>query len=142
MHFEMPDSAHTRGITRGYLAKNVYWQRYGAEDEPDEEGCNDSFEGEYVFDGEGNLNIRAGHSEESDVIGSIKAGGKVEVTKGNGEWAHVLYEGKTGLVKMEYLTAVDTEEEDGAKRQGDAGKAETAQRAQETEGGRETEPDE
>ena len=141
-HFEMPDSAHTRGITRGYLAKNVYWQRYGAEDEPDEEGCNDSFEGEYVFDGEGNLNIRAGHSEESDVIGSIKAGGKVEVTKGNGEWAHVLYEGKTGLVKMEYLTAVDTEEEDGAKRQGDAGKAETAQTAQETEGGRETEADE
>ena len=139
MHFEMPDSAHTRGITRGYLAKNVYWQRYGAEDEPDEEGCNDSFEGEYVFDGEGNLNIRAGHSEESDVIGSIKAGDKVEVTKGNGKWAHVLYEGKTGLVKMEYLTAVDTEEEDGAKRQGDAGKAETAQ---EMEGGRETEADE
>ena len=76
------------------------------------------------------------------MIGSIKAGDKVEVTKGNGEWAHVLYEGKTGLVKMEYLTAVDTEEEDGAKRQRDTGKAETAQTAQETEGGRETEADE
>ena len=75
------------------------------------------------------------------MIGSIKAGGKVEVTKGNGEWAHVLYEGKTGLVKMKYLTAVDAEE-DGAKGQGDAGKAETAQTAQETEGGRETEADE
>jgi len=61
------------------------------------------------------------------------------VTKGNGEWAHVLYEGKTGLVKMEYLTAVDTEEEDGAKRQGDAGKAETEQ---ETENSRETKADE
>ena len=73
------------------------------------------------------------------VANNIKAGDKVEVTKGNGKWAHVLYEGKTGLVKMEYLTAVDTEEEDGAKRQGDAGKAETAQ---ETEGDRETEADE
>ena len=114
-HFEMPDSAHTRGITRGYLAKNVYWQRYGAEDEPDEEGCNDSFEGEYVL-----------------------AGDKVEVTKGNGEWAHVLYEGKTGLVKMEYLTAVDAEK-DGAKGQGDARKAETEQ---ETENSRETKADE
>ena len=99
---------------------------------------NDSFEGEYVFNGEGNLNIRADHSEDSDVIGSIKAGGKVEVTKGNGEWAHVLYEGKTGLVKMEYLTAVDAEE-DGAKGQGDAGKAETEQ---ETENSRETKADE
>lgn len=120
MHYEMPDSAHTRGITRGYLAKNVYWQRYGADGEPDREGCNDSFEGEYVFDGEGSLNIRADHSEDSEVIGSIKAGEKVEVTKGNGEWAHVLYEGKTGLVKMEYLTAVDTEEKGVAKEQAGA----------------------
>ena len=60
------------------------------------------------------------------------------MTKGNGEWAHVLYEGKTGLVKMEYLTAVDAEE-DGAKGQGDAGKAETEQ---ETENSRETKADE
>ena len=54
------------------------------------------------------------------MIGSIKAGEKVEVTKGNGEWAHVLYEGKTGLVKMEYLTAVDTEEKGVAKEQAGA----------------------
>lgn len=29
LHFEMPDSARTRGITRGYLAMNIYWPRYG-----------------------------------------------------------------------------------------------------------------
>ena len=28
MHYEMPDKTMSRSITRGYLAKNVYWERY------------------------------------------------------------------------------------------------------------------
>ena len=28
MHYEMPDKTESRSITRGYLAKNVYWERY------------------------------------------------------------------------------------------------------------------
>lgn len=108
LHYEMPDSARTRGITRGYLAKNIYWPRYGEDGgKTDEEGCNDSFAGEYVFDGEGSLNIRSGHSEDSEVVGSIPAGGKVEVTRSNGEWAHVIWKGQTGLCRMEYLTVVE-----------------------------------
>lgn len=118
LHYEMPDSARTRGITRGYLAKNIYWPRYGEGGEKDEEGCNDSFAGEYIFEGEGSLNIRSGHSEDSEVIGSVPSGEKVEVTRANGEWAHVIYKGKDGLCKMEYLTVVEltgaeTEETEG-----------------------------
>lgn len=111
MHYEMPDNAESRGITRGYLAKNIYWPRYGEEDsEEDEEGCNDSFAGTYVFDGEGHLNIRKEHSEDSQVIGSIPAGAEVEVKKSNGEWAHVVYQGQKGFCRMEYLTAVKLRE--------------------------------
>ncbi|HCI73326.1 MAG TPA: hypothetical protein DHV42_02150, partial [Lachnospiraceae bacterium] len=34
MHYEMPDRIVSRSTTRGYLAKNVYWKRYGlGEDE-------------------------------------------------------------------------------------------------------------
>ena len=43
MHYEMPDKIVSRSTTRGYLAKNVYWKRYGlgeedpgAETEPEE----------------------------------------------------------------------------------------------------------
>ncbi len=39
MHFEMPDKIVSRSTTRGYLAKNVYWKRYGiGEDETETEG--------------------------------------------------------------------------------------------------------
>ena len=31
MHYEMPDKIVSRSITRGYLAKNVYWERYTAD---------------------------------------------------------------------------------------------------------------
>lgn len=112
LHYEMPDHAGTRSVTRGYLAKNIYWPRYEEDGQTDEEGCNDSFAGEYIFAGEGSLNIRADHSEDSEVIGSVPAGAKVEVTKANGEWAHILYEGTTGLCSMEYLTAVEGPEEE------------------------------
>lgn len=140
LHYEMPDSAKARGITRGYLAKNIYWPRYGEESgETDEEGCNDSFAGEYLFGGEGSLNIRSDHSEDSEVIGSIPAGEKVEVTKSNGEWAHVIYKGQTGLCRMEYLTVVEllaedeTETEDGEETEAETAAAEAAGAETETE---------
>ena len=28
MHYEMPDKTMSRSITRGYLAQNIYWERY------------------------------------------------------------------------------------------------------------------
>lgn len=49
------------------------------------------------------LNIRAGHSTSSAVIGEIPAGAEFTVTKGNGEWAHVEYNGKKGYSSMAYM---------------------------------------
>lgn len=115
MHYEMPDSAHTRGITRGYLARNIYWPRYGEDEEEDEKDsgkCNRSFAGTYRFEGEGHLNIRADHSEDSDLVGQIPEGRKVQVTRANGEWAHVIYRGQKGLCKMEYLTALQLDQDE------------------------------
>ena len=36
MHYEMPDKILSRSTTRGYLAKNVYWKRYGLGEEETE----------------------------------------------------------------------------------------------------------
>ena len=36
MHYEMPDKIVSRSTTRGYLAKNVYWKRYGLGEEETE----------------------------------------------------------------------------------------------------------
>ena len=49
------------------------------------------------------LNIRAGHNTTSAVIGEIPAGAEFTVTKGNGEWAHVDYNGKKGYASMAYM---------------------------------------
>ena len=45
LHYEMPDRILSRSTTRGYLAKNVYWKRYGlSEDETETESDTDSAE--------------------------------------------------------------------------------------------------
>ena len=50
MHYEMPDRILSRSTTRGYLAKNVYWKRYGlGEDETEAE--TDEEESEPEMDG-------------------------------------------------------------------------------------------
>ena len=36
LHYEMPDRILSRSTTRGYLAKNVYWKRYGLSEEETE----------------------------------------------------------------------------------------------------------
>ena len=36
MHYEMPDRILSRSMTRGYLARNVYWKRYGLGEEETE----------------------------------------------------------------------------------------------------------
>lgn len=49
------------------------------------------------------LYIRAGHSADSASLGQIPAGAQVNVTKGNGKWAHVEYNGISGYSSMDYL---------------------------------------
>ena len=52
------------------------------------------------------LNIRADHSTNSKILGSIPANAKFKVTKADGKWAHVEYNGISGCVSMEYIQKV------------------------------------
>lgn len=66
--------------------------------------CSRTYEGNYkcVVDGS-TLNIRSGHGTSYAVIGSIPDGAIVYVSKSNGEWAHVYYNGINGYASMQYL---------------------------------------
>lgn len=67
--------------------------------------CSSSYAGTYkCVTSVAPLTIRDGHSTSSKAIGSIPPGATVTVTKGNGSWAHVTYNGIVGYASMEYLT--------------------------------------
>lgn len=66
--------------------------------------CTEDYAGEYTTKGVVTyLNLRADHSTSSAVIGEIPAGAEFVVTKGDGEWAHVEYNGKSGFASMAYM---------------------------------------
>ncbi|MBP5581886.1 MAG: peptidoglycan DD-metalloendopeptidase family protein [Ruminococcus sp.] len=67
-------------------------------------GCSEEYAGEYTTKGVVTyLNIRADHNTSSAVVGEIPAGAEFTVTMGNGEWAHVEYNGKKGYASMAYM---------------------------------------
>lgn len=71
--------------------------------------CSASYAGEYIVNTSSlPLNIRNSHGGGS-VIGSIPKGTKVHVSKANGSWAHVSYNGVSGLCSMDYLSKVKTQ---------------------------------
>ncbi len=49
------------------------------------------------------LNIRSGHGSGFPVVGQIPAGAQVTVTKSDGTWAHVEYNGIKGYSSMDFL---------------------------------------
>ncbi len=72
--------------------------------------CTDSYAGDYVTN-TGNdytLNIRGGHGTSYSVIGSIPNGTTLNVSKSDGTWAHITYDGISGYVSMEYLEKVES----------------------------------
>ena len=71
--------------------------------------CSTDYAGAYrTTTGDYTLNIRGGHGTTYSVIGSIPGGAVVNVTKSDGEWAHITYDGISGYVSMEYLEKLDT----------------------------------
>ena len=67
--------------------------------------CTDNYAGIYTTKNVNTtLNIRSGHGSGYSVIGSIPAGAYVKVTKSDGAWAHVEYNGVSGFASMDYLT--------------------------------------
>ena len=120
MHYEMPDKIVSRSTTRGYLAKNVYWKRYGMDEKEEEETEAEPGEkpGEeevvgvlteetkteaYQCISEDGLRIRAKKTTDSEAVGSIPFEAVVTVLEVDGEWAHVQYDGNEGYSKVEFL---------------------------------------
>ncbi len=78
MHFEMPDKTVSRSMTRGYLARNVYWERYyedpdedesdedDAKDGSDEDGNEDELDVDGIEDGSDKDDAEDGPDESED----------------------------------------------------------------------------
>lgn len=66
--------------------------------------CSTSYAGNYICTtSSAPLTIRSGHGTSYSAIGSIPSGATVYVSKANGTWAHVTYNGVSGYASMEYL---------------------------------------
>ena len=71
--------------------------------------CTDSYKGDYtVTTNELPLTMRSGHGTSYSQITSIPKGSKVYVSKANGTWAHVEWNGYSGYCSMQYLTKENT----------------------------------
>ena len=71
--------------------------------------CSTSYAGTYTCTTSNSpLTIRSGHGTNFTAVGSIPSGATVTVSKGNGIWAHVTYNGISGYASMEYLSKNST----------------------------------
>ena len=67
--------------------------------------CTENYRGNYIVTtNELPLNMRSGHGTEYPTITSIPKGSKVYVSKANGSWAHVEWNGYSGYCSMQHLT--------------------------------------
>lgn len=81
-----------------------YLTKVNVEPNDDKCSCSESYSGQYVVSTNGvDLNMRGGHSTSSSIVTTIKNGTEVKVTKGDGTWAHVEWNGYTGYCSMTYL---------------------------------------
>lgn len=112
LHFGICDSLQAGWPARTYydpMSYFVYSDNSGSGNTPAESpktdcGCSEEYAGEYTTKGVVTyLNMRADHNTSSAVIGEIPAGAEFRVTRGNGEWAHVEYNGKSGFASMAYM---------------------------------------
>lgn len=70
--------------------------------------CSESYAGEYVVTTQStNLVMRAGHGSSYSMITTIPKGAIVYVSKADGTWAHVEYNGNLGYCSMQYLTKTE-----------------------------------
>ena len=83
-----------------------YWGYIRPDFGSDQCNCSESYAGNYTCTSKSTLNIRSGHSTSSSVVGSIPGGATVYVSKSDGTWAHVEYNGVSGYASMTYLSKV------------------------------------
>lgn len=107
----------SQGYTRAHSYNYGYGKFYGvirpvltgsSSSEPDVCKCSTDYAGNYITDtGNSTLNIREGHGTSYSVIGSVPNGTTLKVTKSDGKWAHITYNGISGYVSMDYLKKLD-----------------------------------
>ena len=92
-------------ISKATLRASFTYVRSAARAVSDEEQCNcsESYAGDYTCTANGNLYIRSGHGTGYSKLGSIPHGATVSVSKADGSWAHVSYNGIQGYASMSYL---------------------------------------
>lgn len=69
--------------------------------------CSESYAGDYRCTSKSTLLIRSGHGTGYSSLGSIPSGATVHVSKADGTWAHVTYNGISGYSSMQYLEAIN-----------------------------------
>lgn len=69
--------------------------------------CSTSYAGNYTVTANGALNMRSGHGTGFAVVAAIPTGTVVRVTKSDGQWAHVEWNGSSGYCTMQYLSKVN-----------------------------------
>lgn len=71
----------------------------------DQCSCSESYSGDYIVSTSSlPLTMRSGHGTGYSAVTQIPKGSMVYVSKANGSWAHVEWNGYTGFCSMEYLT--------------------------------------
>ena len=68
--------------------------------------CTESYAGNYRCTSNTTLLIRSGHGTSYSSLGSIPSGETVYVSKADGTWAHVEYNGISGYSSMQYLEKI------------------------------------
>ena len=75
---------------------------------PSECSCSTDYAGDYIVTTESTaLNMRSDHSSSSSIVTKIPKDTTVYVSKADGTWAHVEYNGNSGYCSMQYLTKVE-----------------------------------
>lgn len=97
---------------------NYYWYSHGWDGilrcnnpvNPNSCGCSTDYAGTYVVSTERSpLTMRSGHGTGYSAVTYIPKGSKVYVSKANGSWAHVEWNGYKGYCSMQYLTKAKAE---------------------------------
>ena len=106
LHYEVRNSADRYNPSlnpRLYLPGTSYsFETWGSQDACN---CSDSYAGNYIVTtSQYPLTIRSGHGTSFSKVGQIPSGETVYVSKADGSWAHVEYNGVSGLCSMEYLS--------------------------------------
>lgn len=69
--------------------------------------CSTSYAGDYTVTANGALNMRNGHGTNFATVAAIPTDTVVRVTKSDGQWAHVEWNGHSGYCSMQYLSKVN-----------------------------------